>query len=289
MKKLKKLKNVDSALNLPKVEESLLRYWDKAGIPNKVLNSRKGKEKKILYDGPITANNMPHYGHVVTWTIKDVFPRYWTMQGFDASRNIGWDCQGIPVEYEVEKAQGFTSKQDIEKFGVAKFNKLCKESVLKYVDVMLSYERRIGRWVDRNDEYWTMDPKYIESMWWSLKELYKKGLLYEGYKVVAYSTRAGTTLSNAEVALGGYSEVVDPAITVKFPLKDSSNTYFLAWTTTPWTIPGNLLLSVGKNISYVEVEVEGANYILAKEALERVFGDMKYKIVREYKAQELVG
>ena len=267
------LKELNTKPNYPEVEKNILEYWEKNNIQQKVDEKNKGKEEKVVKDGPITANNLPHYGHVITWTMKDVMPRYWTMKGFYVQRNMGWDCQGIPVEYEVEKKLGFTNKEDIENYGVEKFNQLCRESVLKYRDAMEKYETRIGRWIDHNDEYETMDSKYIESMWWSLKELHEKGLLYEGHKVVAYSTRAGTSLSNAEVALGGYKEVVDTAVTVKFKVKSDEydNHYFLAWTTTPWTLPGNLMLAVNKDLDYAMVEKDGNGYIVAKDLVKSIW------------------
>lgn len=284
------LKNVDANLDSVNLEKEVLKYWKDHNIFEELKENTKDKKRWVYYDGPITANNLPHYGHVITWTMKDAIPRYWTMKGYKVSRNIGWDCQGIPVEYEVEKKLEFTKKEDIEDYGVAKFNELCKQSVLEYRGAMFDYETRVGRWMDTSDQYATMDSTYIESIWWSLKELYQKGLLYEGHKVVAYSTRAGTTLSNAEVALGGYKEIVDPAITVKFKLLDAEDTYFLAWTTTPWTIPGNLLLAIGKNIEYVLVQTTGDSdkYVVAKDAITRVFGDKKVEIIEHFKAEELV-
>jgi len=213
-----KYKDVKNNPNYPEIEKAILNFWKNNKIFDKVNSRKKDRKEKVYLDGPITANNLPHYGHFIQWTLKDVVPRYWTMTGFYVSRNIGWDCQGIPVEYEIEKKKGFTHKKDIEDFGIIEFNKLCRESVLKYQEAMWNFESRAGRWMDKNDMYFTMDADYIESSWWSLKEFYKKDLMYEGHKVVPYSTRAGSTLSNFEVALGGYKEVVDPAVTVKFKL-----------------------------------------------------------------------
>jgi isoleucyl-tRNA synthetase len=286
---MQKLKEIPVNANYPDLEKLILERWDKINLLENVKEARKKSPEKIYYDGPITANALPHYGHVITWTMKDVLPRYWTMNNYFVSRNIGWDCQGIPVEYEIEKQLEFKEKKDIERFGIEKFNQLCRESVLKYRDAMKMYELRIGRWMDEKDSYETMDPLYIESVWWSLKTLFEKGLLYEGYKVVPYSTRAGTTLSNAEVGLGGYKEIEDPAITVKFELENQPNTFVLAWTTTPWTIPGNLLLAVHKDIEYVKVKSNHAYYIVAKNALERTFKDVSYEIVGDIKATDLIG
>ena len=281
-------KSIDANFNLVPLEREILDYWAKNKIFEKV-NSKNVKKEWVYYDGPITANGNPHYGHALTWTVKDVIPRYYSMKGNFVSRNIGWDCQGILVEYEIEKNLGFTHKSQIEKMGVDKFNTLCKNSVLEKREKMVEYEKRMGRWLDPNDEYSTMDRNYIESMWWSLKELYSKGLLYEGYKVVAYSPRTGMTLSTHEVAEGGYKDVEDFAVTLKFKLKNEQNTYILAWTTTPWTLPGYLLLAIGKKINYVKVFYKDNYYILANSRLEEVFKGKLYKIISGVKPMELVG
>lgn len=273
--------------NFPKVEEEILKYWEENDVLRKSIEQRSKENPFTFYDGPITSNNKPHYGHALTMVIKDVVPRYKTMKGFRVDRSLGWDCQGIPVEYEVEKELGFEVKEDIEKFGVKKFNDLCRASVEKYQGEILSLTKRMGRWVNSDEEYATMDSWYIESLWWSLKELYGKGLLYQGYKVVPYSTRAGTTLSNSEVALGGYQTIVDPAVTVKLKLVDSDK-YLLIWTTTPWTLPGNLLAAVGRDFEYVEVEYEGNRYIVGKQLVEKVFGK-ELDILKTYKGSELIG
>jgi isoleucyl-tRNA synthetase len=286
--KMSKYKAVDSNLDLVKIEKEILDYWKKQRIFEKVVAKYKDAPSWVYYDGPITANGLPHYGHACTWTMKDVLPRYWTMKGYKVPRNMGWDCQGILVEYEVEKALKFEDKNDIEEYGIAKFNDACRKSVLKFRDSMISYETRLGRWLS-DEQYSTMDKDYIESMWWGIKQLKEKGLLYEGHKVVAYSTRAGMTLSSHEVADGGYKMIVDPAITVKFELKDTPNTYILAWTTTPYTIPGNLLVAIGKKITYSKVKVNKETYIVAKEAVERLFKGQKYSIVETVKGKDLVG
>jgi isoleucyl-tRNA synthetase len=268
-------------------EQEVLAFWKKNKTLEKTIANRSEDKVYTFYDGPITANNMPHYGHALTMAVKDVVPRYWTMRGYNVPRSLGWDCQGIPVEYEVEKTLGFKAKEEIEAFGVAKFNQLCRESVEKYSKEIWSLTENMGRWVNKDEEYATMDSQYIESVWWSLKELYKKNLLYEGYKVVPYSTRAGTPLSNSEVALGGYKEIVDPAVTLKFFVKELG-VYALAWTTTPWTLPGNLLLAVGNDFDYVVVEFEGTKYLVAGSLVEHVFGS-ELKVEKTYKGSELVG
>lgn len=277
--------------NFFELEQEILKYWKANNILNKSIDQRSDKRTKTFYDGPITANGSPHHGHMLTFAMKDVYPRYWTMKGFKVERSLGWDCQGLPVEYEIEKRLGFKEKKDIEKFGVAKFNQLCKESVLEFKDKIIELEELMGRLTNQDEEYHTMDRSFIESIWWSLKELYSKGLLYEGFKVVPYSTRAGTTLSNAEVALGGYKKIVDPAITVEFPLEEDPMIVLLAWTTTPWTIPGNLGLAVGKDIAYAVVKKDGSDkkYIVAKELVESVFEGSAFNVLEEITSDKLVG
>lgn len=273
------------------LEQEILKLWKAKDILNKSIDSRPEDKSKTFYDGPITANGAPHMGHALTFSMKDIIPRYWTMKGYKVNRSLGWDCQGLPVEYEVEKSLGFKEKKDIEAFGIAKFNELCRNLVLEKRDKIIELEEMMGRLTNSEEEYATMDATYIESIWWSLKELYTKGLLYEGFKVVPYSTRAGTTLSNAEVALGGYKNFVDPAITVEFPLEEDPMIVMLAWTTTPWTIPGNLGLAVGKDIAYVKVQKEGSDkkYIIAKDLAECVFKDQSYSVIEELNAKDLVG
>lgn len=275
--------------NFDAVELAVLSFWKEKNILNRSIEQRPQDNPRTFYDGPITANGEPHYGHVLTFAMKDVFPRLWTMQGYKVTRSMGWDCQGLPVEIEVEKNLGFKEKKDIETFGIAKFNQLCRELVEKFRPNILTLEERIGRLVNSEEEYATMDATYIESVWWSLKTLHEKGLLYEGFKVVPFSTRAGTSLSNAEVGLGGYKKFVDPAVTIEFPLVEDNNTVVLAWTTTPWTLPGNLGLAVGENIDYAKVKLNNKNYIVAKDLVETVFKDQQVEIVEELKGSELVG
>lgn len=277
--------------NFYELEQEILKFWKSNNILDKSIDQRSDDNTKTFYDGPITANGSPHHGHMLTFAMKDLYPRYWTMKGYKVARSLGWDCQGLPVEYEIEKRLGFKEKKDIVKFGIAKFNELCKESVLEFKDKIIELEELMGRLTNSDEEYQTMDKDYIESIWWSLKELHNKGLLYEGFKVVPYSTRAGTTLSNAEVALGGYKKMVDPAITVEFPLEEDPMTVLLAWTTTPWTIPGNLGLAIGKEINYVKVKKEGSdkNYIVAKDLVETVFKNIEHTVISDVNIEELLG
>jgi isoleucyl-tRNA synthetase len=282
-------KDIESVPNLPELEKETIKYWAGIDVVEKVKQARLNKPEKVYYDGPITTNGIPHYGHAITWTMKDIVPRYWTMKGNYVERSMGWDTKGILVEYEVEKELGFTEKEDIEKYGADKFIQKCRDFVNKYIKVISEYENRLGRWFDKSVIYSTADNNFVESIWWSLKKLYEKGLLYEGYKVVAYSTRTGTTLSTHEVSEGGYKEVEDPFITLRFKLLDEKDTYILAWTTTPWTIPGNLLLAVGKRVKYVKVKYEDEYYILAEKRVEDIFKDKKYEIVSDVDVKDIVG
>lgn len=277
--------------NFFELEQEILKFWKSNNILDKSIDQRSDDNTKTFYDGPITANGSPHHGHMLTFAMKDLYPRYWTMKGYKVARSLGWDCQGLPVEYEIEKRLGFKEKKDIVKFGIDKFNELCRASVLEFKDKIIELEELMGRLTNSDEEYQTMDKSYIESIWWSLKELHTKGLLYEGFKVVPYSTRAGTTLSNAEVALGGYKKFVDPAITVEFPLEEDPMTVLLAWTTTPWTIPGNLGLALGKEIIYVKVKKVGSdkNYIVAKDLVESVFKNIEHEVLAEVKVDDLLG
>jgi isoleucyl-tRNA synthetase len=277
-------------VSFPDLEKDILEFWKIENILQKSIELRPADKTKTFYDGPITANGEPHSGHMLTFALKDIMPRYWTMKGYRVTRSLGWDCQGIPVEYEIEKKLGFQQKKDIEEYGIAKFNQLCRESVSTHREGIIELEEKLGRLTNSDEEYATMDADYIESVWWSLSELYRKGLLYEGFKVVPYSTRAGTTLSNAEVALGGYKKQIDPAVTIKFELIDKPNTFVLAWTTTPWTLPTNFALAVGKDIDYIEVSILNTeeHYIVARDLAENIFGT-DYTVVEEYKGSDLIG
>jgi len=277
-------------VSFAELEKQTLEFWKVENILQKSIDTRPADKTKTFYDGPITANGEPHAGHMLTFALKDIMPRLWTMKGYRVIRSLGWDCQGIPVEYEVEKKLGFQQKKDIEDYGIDKFNQLCRESVSAHREGIIELEYKIGRLTNSDEEYATMDANYIESIWWSLSELYQKGLLYEGFKVVPYSTRAGTTLSNAEVALGGYKKQIDPAVTIKFELTDSPNTFILAWTTTPWTLPTNFALAVNKQIDYIKVSIPNTEeqYIVARDLAQSVFGE-DYTVLAEYKGQDLLG
>ncbi|HSX39198.1 MAG TPA: isoleucine--tRNA ligase, partial [Candidatus Saccharimonadales bacterium] len=282
-------KEIESVPNFPEQEKQTLKYWQELNVVEKLKNLRKGSKAKVYYDGPITANGLPHYGHAITWTMKDVIPRYWAMKGYYVDRSMGWDTKGILVEYEAEKELGFKSKEDIKTYGEAKFIQYCRDFVAKFQQVIMDYEGRLGRWFDPAATYSTADAAYVESMWWALKELYKKGLLYEGHKTVAYDTRAGMTLSTHEVADGGYKEVEDSYVTVRFRLVKEPDTYFLAWTTTPWTVPGNLMIAANKDLKYAKVLVGGEKYIVAKDRVDTLFEGKNKKILEELSGAELEG
>ena len=281
------------------MESNVLKTWKEKDIIKKSFNRNEGKRYFTFYDGPPTANGMPHAGHIITRVMKDIIPRYKVMKGYRVIRKAGWDTQGLPVELEIEKKLGISGKSQIEEYGVEKFVKECKESVFQYVNVWEEMTDKVGFWVDMDDPYITYENKYIESIWWCIKELWNKGLLYEGHKVLPYCPRCGTALSSHEVAQG-YKDVSDLTCVAKFKLLEDQgfekDTYILAWTTTPWTLPSNYALCVNKKFDYVLVKVNVGkeeeiyeNYILAKELVEKVLKDKEYEVVKEFKGEELLG
>ncbi|MFI5260557.1 MAG: isoleucine--tRNA ligase [Candidatus Paceibacteria bacterium] len=276
-----------------KREEAILAFWLREGIFEKSLKKESPKGEYVFYDGPPFATGTPHYGHIVASVMKDAIPRYWTMRGYHVPRVWGWDCHGLPIENIVEKELGFKHKKDIKEYGIAKFNERCRESVLTYVDYWKTFIPRIGRWADMENAYRTMDKPFMESVWWVFKTIYDKGLVYEDYRAMHICPRCETTLSQQEVS-EGYKDVKDISVTVKFKLKNpeklglSGDVYMLAWTTTPWTLPGNVALAVGNDITYVETKQEGESFILAKERLE-IFQKGVVVTEKEFKGSELVG
>ena len=272
------------------MEENILEFWQKHGIFKKSIEQREGCEEYVFYDGPPFATGLPHFGHFVPGTVKDIYPRYQTMKGKKVDRRFGWDCHGLPVEYEMEKELGISGKTEIEKFGVANFNESCRSIVLRYTKEWENIVTRMGRWVDFENDYKTMNPDYMESIWWVVKQLWEKGLMYEGYYILPYCPRCSTVLSNHELNLGGYKEVHDPAITIKFKADGEEDTYFLAWTTTPWTLPSNLALAVHNDVEYVKVEDSGEKYIMARERLSAYYkSEEEYSVIWTKKGSELVG
>ena len=278
------------------MEKEVAELWKEKDIVKKNFNKNEGKKYFMFYDGPPTANGMPHVGHIETRVMKDIIPRYKVMKGYYVPRKAGWDTHGLPVELEIEKKLGISGKEQIEDYGVEKFVKECKESVFQYVHIWEKMTNQVGYWVDMEHPYVTYHNDYIESVWWALKELWKKGLLYEGHKVMPYCPRCGTALSSHEVAQG-YKDVKDLTCIAKFKVKGKENTYILAWTTTPWTLPSNLALCVNKSYTYAEVKVNAGteeepkyeNYILAKDLISSVLKDKEYELVKEFKGEELLG
>ncbi|MHA1917553.1 MAG: isoleucine--tRNA ligase [Candidatus Ranarchaeia archaeon] len=285
---MSKFKSVPQRVSFPKLEEEVLDFWKENDIFLKSIKSREGKKKFIFLEGPPTANGLPHPGHLLTRTVKDVVCRYNTMLGFQVNRKAGWDTHGLPVEIEVEKQLGLNSKQGIEEYGIKEFNKKCRESVFKYEKAWREMTVRNGYWIDMDDPYITLNTNYIESVWWSLKQLWDKGLIYKGHRVTPYCPRCGTSLSSHEVAQG-YQLVSDPSLFVKFKIKDSTNRYFVAWTTTPWTLISNVALAVGENIEYVEAEVSGERLIFAHDLLDKIFKgtEESIEIKKAYQGKDL--
>lgn len=266
-------RQVDPRPDFPKLEEEILKFWEEQKIFEKSLAKTENGKPFTFYDGPPFATGLPHYGHILASTIKDLIPRYQTMKGRYVRRRWGWDCHGLPIEEIVERHLKISGKKQIEELGIEKFNEKCRSMVLMYVAEWGKMVRRIARWAEFENSYKTMDRDYIESVWWAFKQIYDKGLVYEGRKVLLYCPRCETPVSNFEVAMdNSYKDVTEEAVTVKFKILDSrfKNTYLLAWTTTPWTLPGNVALAIGKNIEYVMIDKDGENYIVAKDRLSAV-------------------
>jgi isoleucyl-tRNA synthetase len=286
-------KPVSPKLNITHVEEAILRMWRIRHIFEKSEEQRRGKSEYVFYEGPPTANGLPGVHHVLARAFKDIFPRYKTMRGYHVIRRGGWDTHGLPVEIEVEKRLGFNSKSQIEEYGIEAFNELCRQSVFEYIQEWERLTDRIAFWVDLEEAYVTYTNDYIESVWWILKNFWDKGLLYQGFKVVPYCPRCGTPLSDHEVAQG-YSEAVDPSIFVRFPLIDDPGTSLLVWTTTPWTLPGNVAVAAHPDVDYVIVERKMADgrkekLILAKDLVEKVFRDEQVEVYETFKGKKLKG
>jgi isoleucyl-tRNA synthetase len=263
---------VDPGQSFPALEERVLERWRERDVFHESIRRRQGGPPFVFYEGPPTANGRPGAHHVLSRVFKDVFPRYRTMRGHFVPRKAGWDCHGLPVELEIEKELGFTSKADIERFGIAEFNARCRESVLRYIDEWNELTRRIGFWIDTDDAYYTLSNDYIESVWWSLKTVWDKGLLTEGYKVVPYCPRCGTALSSHEVALG-YRDTVDPSVYVRFPLEEDPGVSLLAWTTMPWTLLPHAAIAVDPEVTYVRARLGDERLILAERLAAQVLGE----------------
>ncbi len=271
-------------------EEEVLKFWQEKEVFKKTLEKDAPKGKFVFYEGPPTANAKPALHHLESRVFKDIIPRFKTMQGFNVRRKAGWDTHGLPVELQIEKKLGLKSKKEIEQYGVEEFNKQCKDSVFEYISDWEKFTDRIGYWVDKKDAYYTFDTSYIESVWNIVKTVNEKGLLYKDYKVLPWCPRCGTALSSHELAQG-YQDDKDLSVTAKFKIKGTENGYFLAWTTTPWTLPGNVALAVGPDVTYVEAKVtteKGVEIlVLAKERLSVMQGE--YEVIAEHKGSEMVG
>lgn len=286
-------RKVSADLSFVDREKAIVEFWKKNDIFEKSIEHRDGCERFTFYDGPPTANGKPHIGHVLTRAIKDLIPRYRTMKGYKVLRKAGWDTHGLPVELEVEKALGISGKPEIEKFGIEDFIKKCKASVFTYQSEWEEMSDRVGFWADMENPYVTYHNDYIESVWWALRQIWDKGLLYKGHKIMPYCPRCGTSLSSHEVAQG-YKDVKENSLIVKFKVLGKDNEYILAWTTTPWTLPSNLALCVNPNEKYVRFTIEGDEnntvYIMAEALIKSVFGeDAKANILNEYTGEELKG
>jgi len=281
-------REVANKLNIADLELKILKFWEEEKIFEKSLEQRKDAKEFVFYEGPPTANGKPGIHHVMSRAVKDVVCRYKAMKGFLVRRKAGWDTHGLPVEIEIEKALNISGKDEIDKYGVAEFNKKCKESVFEYKKEWDSLTNRIGYWLDLENPYITFTNEYIESVWWILKEIWKKDLLYQGFKILPYCPRCETPLSSHEVSQG-YKDVKDPSIYVRMKIKDRKNTFFLVWTTTPWTLISNVALAVGPNVEYVELKTEQANYIMARECVANLFEENQYEILGTLTGKDLEG
>jgi isoleucyl-tRNA synthetase len=285
---------VSPKTSVVELETAQLTFWRERDIFRRSMEERKGGPLFVFYEGPPTANGVPGIHHVLARAFKDMFPRYRTMRGYYVLRKGGWDTHGLPVEIEVEKKLGLTSKRQIEEYGIAAFNEKCRASVFEYVQEWEELTERIAFWVSLEDAYITYKNEYIQSVWWILRQFWNKGLLFQGYKSVPYCARCGTALSSHELNMGYKDDTVDPSITVRFTLRDQPDTHILAWTTTPWTLPGNTALAVGEDIDYVKVRGKNSSgkeeyLILAEARREAVLGDANYEVVEQMKGRALVG
>ena len=285
-------KPVSNSQSFPKLEEQILKHWQDNQIFQKTLENRSDQPQKVFYDGPPFATGLPHYGHLLAGTIKDVIPRYHTMRGFLVHRQFGWDCHGLPVEYMVEKQLNLNGRKDIEeKYGVAEFSEKCRGEVLRFTQEWEQTVMRMGRFVDFKNDYKTMDPTFMESIWWVFGQLWEKGLIYKGFKPMHICPRCVTPLSNFEVTQG-YIDVLDWSVIWQFPVKNQENTYILTWTTTPWSTPGTVAIAIGADHTYLKADIKGKHYIFVKERLDFVtkgLEENEFSIIEEIPGSDLVG
>src|SRR5690349_9557339 len=283
---------VDSNQSFPALEDQVLERWKELDVFHETLRRREGAPLFVFYEGPPTANGAPGAHHVLSRVFKDIFPRYKTMCGHYVPRKAGWDCHGLPVELEVERQLGISSKQEIEEYGIAEFNQRCRESVFSYVEEWNRLTERIGFWIDLDDAYVTLAPEYIESVWWALRQIWDRDLLYEGHKVVPYCPRCGTALSSHEVALG-YKDVVDPSIYVRFPVLEPRGSLqhgdrLLIWTTTPWTLVANAAVAADAQLTYVRAQLGEEVFVLAEARVEQVLGE-DAEVLERFPGSAIVG
>lgn len=292
----KRFQEVSPRVQFPELEREMMALWAKEDTFRRSLEHRRDRRPFVFYEGPPTANGRPGTHHVLARAFKDLFGRYQTMKGRYVERKAGWDTHGLPVELEVEKTLGISGKQQIEEFGIERFNQLCRESVYEYVSEWRAFSERMAFWQDYDDAYWTLNSDYVQSVWWSLKQIWNRGLIYKGFKVAPYCPRCATPLSSHELAQGYEDDVPDPSVYVRFRLKQEPNMCLLAWTTTPWTLPGNVALAVGRDITYVLVQKRsgdpesrqpGEKLILAEARMEVLQGD--YEVLKRFAGEELLG
>ena len=274
--------------SIPERERTIQAQWAQERVFQKSIDQRDKAKSFVFYDGPPFATGLPHYGHLVASTIKDVVPRYWSMKGFHVERRFGWDTHGLPIEMLMEQKLGLSGPTSIREFGISEFNESCRANVLKYTEEWRRVLSRLGRWVDFDNDYKTMDVTFMESVWWVFRQLWDKGLVYKAFRVMPFSWRLSTALSNFE-ANSDYRDVQDPAVTVAMPLNDEPETSVLVWTTTPWTLPSNLAVAVGRDIDYVKVKTEdGHQYIVAEARMAAILGD-KVERLEHMKGADLLG
>lgn len=282
---------VPEKISFPDEEEKTLKYWKEIDAFKTSLKLSKGRPRYTFYDGPPFATGLPHYGHILAGTIKDVVTRWAHQSGFHVERRFGWDCHGLPVEYEIDKTLGIKGPEDVAKMGIEAYNAECRKIVMRYSHDWETIVTRLGRWIDFENDYKTMYPWFMETIWWIFNELYNKGLVYKGFKVMPFSTACNTPLSNFESGQN-YKDVVDPAVIISFPLEEDPSVSMIAWTTTPWTLPSNLSLCVNPDLDYVKVKDTdtGNVYIMMEARLEALYkSDKEYTIVERFKGKTLEG
>ncbi|KYK56047.1 isoleucyl-tRNA synthetase [Drechmeria coniospora] len=281
------------SINFPKEEAATIERWREINAFHRQLELSEGRPRYTFYDGPPFATGLPHYGHLLASTIKDIIPRYWSMKGYHVERRFGWDTHGLPIEHEIDKKLGIAGKDAVNKFGIEKYNEECRSIVMRFATEWRHTIERLGRWIDFDNDYKTMDPKFMESLWWVFKQLFDKGQIYQGYRVMPYSTVLTTALSNFE-ANQNYQDVTDPAVVVSFPLMDDPSVCLLAWTTTPWTLPSHTGLAVHPDFEYIKVHDEKSNqtYILLEKLLGTLYKDpkkAKFSVVGKMKGKDMLG